>query len=283
MGKKILEITGEQDNLNKKIIDSEKFINNMNDAIINGLYNFKKLRNEIGKKTEDDNFFQDVFDFYERTSKKGFERKSMLGEVTPIVELTDEMKKRKKELSQLAEETAYGIASPIGDAFLDIIKGTKKISDAFKDMANQIISEILRIAVRQAIITPLAGAIGGFLFPGVSFHKGGIVGSTNAPQTMMPSSLWDNAPRLHNGLKGNEFPAILEKGEKVISKKDVNKPVGNTYVTVKIENPVYQDLKTQQESMSIIAETVVRKSAPTVIYEDYINDGISRDIIRGGI
>ena len=51
------------------------------------------------------------------------------------------------------------------------------------------------------------------------YHTGGVVGSGSAVMRNMPSSLFDNAPRLHGGgtiLGHNEVPAILQHGETVI-------------------------------------------------------------------
>jgi len=56
-------------------------------------------------------------------------------------------------------------------------------------------------------------------------HSGGIIGSNLVPNMLAPSSLFANVPRFHNGLKlrSDEFPAILERGEEVRSKRDANK------------------------------------------------------------
>lgn len=51
--------------------------------------------------------------------------------------------------------------------------------------------------------------------PGVIYHRGGIVGEA-APVRMIPASLFAAAPRLHQGLMPDEYPAILQRGETVI-------------------------------------------------------------------
>lgn len=48
-------------------------------------------------------------------------------------------------------------------------------------------------------------------------HTGGMAGSPNVSR-MVPDSYFFSAPRLHNGLAADEYPAILQKGEKVIAK-----------------------------------------------------------------
>jgi hypothetical protein len=56
-------------------------------------------------------------------------------------------------------------------------------------------------------------------------HHGGRVGSSSFPTVNAPTSWFTNAPRFHDGLKlkSDEYPAILQKGEEVKSKDEVNK------------------------------------------------------------
>ncbi len=62
------------------------------------------------------------------------------------------------------------------------------------------------------------GLGGGFLgFLGSIFHEGGSVGSTNAPLRLLPASAWAHAPRFHSGLNDNEYTAILQRGERVLT------------------------------------------------------------------
>lgn len=74
----------------------------------------------------------------------------------------------------------------------------------------------------------LGGVIGGF------FHEGGVVGSTVVPTRVFSPSVFASAPRLHNGLASDEFPAILQEDEVVIPK---GKRVGGTTI---IHNHYYQ-------------------------------------------
>jgi hypothetical protein len=50
-----------------------------------------------------------------------------------------------------------------------------------------------------------------------SFHGGGIVGVDAAPRVDVPASAFVGAPRLHDGLRPDEFPAILQEGEGVFT------------------------------------------------------------------
>jgi TP901 family phage tail tape measure protein len=65
----------------------------------------------------------------------------------------------------------------------------------------------------------------GSLFGGI-FHGGGVVGQGGTP-ALLPAGLFTHAPRYHSGLKGNEFPAILQRGESVLT-KDQSRQVNNS-------------------------------------------------------
>jgi tape measure domain-containing protein len=96
----------------------------------------------------------------------------------------------------------------------------------FSSLVESIIADLARIAIQRAIIGPLAsglesalGDLGGGvmgLFGG--YHSGGSIG-VDAPTftRTVPLTTFAGAPRFHTGLKGNEFPAILERGESVLT------------------------------------------------------------------
>lgn len=92
-----------------------------------------------------------------------------------------------KSLDQVNEAIdqikADGLKS-VEDGIVDIITGTRKMGDVFKDIANQIIADLIRIAVQQLIVKTLTSAIGfadggevgsssGSLFPFLKFADGG--------------------------------------------------------------------------------------------------------------
>jgi hypothetical protein len=66
-------------------------------------------------------------------------------------------------------------------------------------------------------------------------HTGGIVGMGYYPKRYVNPAIFAAAPRLHGGLRYDEYPAILQSGEVVRSRKQVaesNRP---------IEIPIYID------------------------------------------
>ena len=108
----------------------------------------------------------------------------------------------------------------------------------FKGLADSMQADLTRIAIRSAILGPLAGALGGIgggshgrpvwrqgggLLAGI-FHQGGVVGGP-ATQHLVPALAFAGAPRLHDGgmagLRADEVPAILQRGEMVLSRAQV--------------------------------------------------------------
>ena len=98
----------------------------------------------------------------------------------------------------------------------------------FKGLVTSMIADLAKLGARKFILGPIANALSGALgnlggmFAGV-FHQGGIVGGP-APSRMVPAMAFANAPRMHNGgwagLKSDEVPSILQRGERVLSRKE---------------------------------------------------------------
>jgi hypothetical protein len=117
------------------------------------------------------------------------------------------------------------------DAIANFVTGGKI---DFTALADSILADITRIAVRSAILGPLANALGGGnggllgglfgsvggLFAGI-FHQGGVAGGP-AQQRLVPALAFTGAPRFHDGglagLRADEVPAILQRGEMVLSR-----------------------------------------------------------------
>lgn len=139
------------------------------------------------------------------------------------------------------EDNARNIADEVGDAFT---RNMQSMEDAlvefvktgkldFSSLADSIISDLIRIQVRQSITGPLSGMLKTFvngltggggevwseenLMMVPANHSGGIVGSEGAGRYVHPAVFAD-APRLHTGgLAGSEVPAILKRGEGVFT------------------------------------------------------------------
>jgi len=98
----------------------------------------------------------------------------------------------------------------------------------FRDLVTSMIADLAKLAARTFILGPIAnalsGALGGAggLFANI-LHAGGVVGSPG-PGRMVPALAFANAPRMHAGgwagIKPDEVPAILQKGERVLSRRE---------------------------------------------------------------
>lgn len=91
----------------------------------------------------------------------------------------------------------------------------------FKNLADSIIQDLLRIQIQQNITKPLLAAGGDFfegLFSVSTNHTGGIVGSESSGSRAVAPSLFAHAPRYHTGgIVGDEVPIIARRGEGVFT------------------------------------------------------------------
>lgn len=119
-----------------------------------------------------------------------------------------------------------GWASSWSSGLNDMLWGA---DTTFADIAESFAKMITQMFIQKAIIEPfmqsMSGGMGGgggwgALFSAVvsKGHGGGIVGPGFGTPMRVDPSIFLNAPLLHRGLMKDEFPAILQKGEKVIPK-----------------------------------------------------------------
>ena len=85
------------------------------------------------------------------------------------------------------------------------------------------------------------------------FHSGGIVGAPTANKKSVSPKAFIGAPRFHNGLRADEFPAILQKGEEVIPKDEVGRERGgrnSSNITVNVTTPDADSFRASQRQIS---------------------------------
>lgn len=120
-------------------------------------------------------------------------------------------------------DTLVGAFRSAESAFKNFIK-TGKLD--FKSLASSILADLAMIALKKSILGPIANWLSGSfgsVFASI-FHDGGVVGGT-APTRMVPAMAFASAPRMHAGgfagLRPDEVPAILQRGERVLSRREV--------------------------------------------------------------
>ena len=99
----------------------------------------------------------------------------------------------------------------------------------FRDLTTSLLADLAKLAARRFILGPIAnalsgalGGIGGGIFADI-LHAGGMVGAAG-PSRMVPAMAFAAAPRMHSGgvagLRHDEVPAILQRGERVLSRRE---------------------------------------------------------------
>lgn len=141
------------------------------------------------------------------------------------------------ELESIAENQSYldfadKAANLTGDLLNNLFEDGDT-EDIFDDSLKSLTKLVYQLLVVEPLIKSIRAALGGLgISPSIAtgpptiitppttsakvLHKGTDSGVNET--RVVSASLFNNAPRFHNGLKSNELPAILEKGERVATK-----------------------------------------------------------------
>lgn len=135
-----------------------------------------------------------------------------------------------------ASDVNDSFASGLTDAWTGFIQGTMSAKEAFSSFISSFLVEIASAITKALILKAITGSIGGGsggiggALAGAVNHTGGIVGMTARKRTV-PIAAFAGASRYHTGgiagLKSNEVPSILEKGEEVLTRNDPRHMLNN--------------------------------------------------------
>ncbi|MHC1727957.1 MAG: hypothetical protein AB9866_18470 [Syntrophobacteraceae bacterium] len=168
--------------------------------------------------------------------------------------------KMRQSGSEFIDETGSGLTKLFRNNFKSELNSADKLWDSFcKSLLNSFSKTVAKIASSwlENIVGSIFGSTGtifgggGGGEAGVSaeiFHSGGVAGDANVHRMTSPI-LFAGAPRLHSGLAPDEFPAILQKGERVIPRGDISPGASAQY----------------------------RAPRVSIVVNDYSNQGISAD------
>tara|TARA_R110002072_G_scaffold268941_2_gene428040 strand:- start:1401 stop:3836 length:2436 start_codon:yes stop_codon:yes gene_type:complete len=133
----------------------------------------------------------------------------------------------------------------------------------FRDLVTSLLADLAKLAARRFILGPIANALGGALgsasglFADV-LHAGGMVGSAG-PSRMVPAMAFAAAPRMHGGgmagLRHDEVPAILQRGERVLSRREAQAYGTGGGVNVTI---MARDAESFRQSRTQVAADIAR-------------------------
>lgn len=116
--------------------------------------------------------------------------------------------------------------SAFGDFLADLTTGAKNFKDAFADMVKSFVAGVARMIAQELALRAIKSMMGSWgvgagAAAGVA-HTGGVAGRISVKRRVSPL-LFGHAPRYHSGgiagLKPDEVPAILQTGERVLSRR----------------------------------------------------------------
>jgi phage-related minor tail protein len=121
-----------------------------------------------------------------------------------------------------ATERAFGQAFSSAEDALTGFVTTGKLE--IKGLADSVLADITRMAVRQTITAPIARLLqGAFAGGGFGlFHEGGVIGERPPAWRYADPGIFEHAPRYHaggfagSGLLPDEVPIIARRGELVV-------------------------------------------------------------------
>ncbi len=179
----------------------------------------------------------------------------------------------KETLTSYAEK-ALDLGKGLGDSLVGAFhRAEQAIGDFvrtgkldFRSLVTSMLADLAQLSARRFLLGPLAnalsGALGGLggtggLLASV-LHSGGVVGA-GGPTRAVPALAFAGAPRMHRGgwvgLRPDEVPAILQRGERVLSRREVAAGVGAAPVNITIQT---RDAESFRQSRTQIAADIAR-------------------------
>jgi hypothetical protein len=172
--------------------------------------------------------------------------------------------------NEIFKDSMNVMSQSTADALSKIALGTGSLKDNFNALVQSIVAGMIRMSTQQGsealfgMLFKAGGSIASSYFGGstptgmgtnTDFGGGNTMGSFMAmvkhgggtvdgggPMRSIPASYFANAPRLHDGLAADEYPAILQRGEKVTKKgeaesKKEKQAITNNYTTINVAAP----------------------------------------------
>ena len=171
--------------------------------------------------------------------------------------------------SQAATQELQGLTDSVFGHFSELIAEGKLDWNSWADAGRAALLDIEQEMVKLALLNPLknllfgtslptvssVGGIFGSILKGVGVgHAGGMAGQLAATREV-PMAMFRFAPRFHDGafLSPDEVPAILQRGERVLSREETRRYDGRgreaqpaVYVTIQTPSPAaFQTSRTQ--------------------------------------
>lgn len=190
----------------------------------------------------------------------------------PIIKLEKEQEEAARRSAdnqtRVYTDIARGMAYEWASALDQMTFEGKKFAETMTDLLRGVLRMITQIVMYETIAKPIAAGIMGI--DASTLHSGGIVGQTGATRRV-PAMAFAGAPRLHGGLSGDEFPAILQRGEQVIPRGG-----GGMAPTIIVNNNTGQKMRQENEPMFDGKQWVIR-----IVTDDIQQGGPLRKMVQG--
>ena len=148
--------------------------------------------------------------------------------VTRLDKVSEKTNEAANEMDEFAKSAAKNIQSSLADFLFDpFSEGLDGMAQKFGQAIQRMIAEAAAAQLARTLFGDMGkdGKVGGLfgsLITALGFHEGGVVGAPGSETftRTVPASMFTRARRYHSGgLVGDEVPAILKKGELVLTKE----------------------------------------------------------------
>jgi lambda family phage tail tape measure protein len=155
---------------------------------------------------------------------KLLDQQKVLYDATPIGGMTNALQRYADEAANMGKQLEGAFTNAFKGMEDALVKFTMTGKFSFRDMANSIITDLVRIATRQAITGPLAAGLSGLFGGGtIDNYNPNTTYAGASPGPWAPAVMHDGGlvvPRFHSGgLASDEIPAILQTGERVLDRE----------------------------------------------------------------
>jgi len=196
-----------------------------------------------------------------------------------------------QQIKDLWDGVAMNMSTAMQAGFFDLYKnGLTDLGKVFEDFCANMINSWYRALAQMAANAIMFGNISGYQGPGgtgglmgllINAFAGGGGGPGTNPGSEYNISTWHEGgtvpnfknyrwiPRFHSGLGPDEFPAILQAGERVLSRKEVAGGLGSApEININIENRTGYPVKARQSEMRFDGKKYVRNVMLELAQED---------------
>jgi TP901 family phage tail tape measure protein len=128
-----------------------------------------------------------------------------------------------QRVSSVGESLGLSLEANMTNALVGIVDGTMSVKEAFANMAQAIVQDLIKVMIQQLIVKSIMSSFGGGGGGGglaAVFHEGGQVGG-GAPTRSFGAGTFTGRSKFEDGgLAGDEVPIIAHRGEEILTEEE---------------------------------------------------------------